>query len=89
MTQELKDKWVAALRSGDYVQNRGEIEDMFDGGLCCLGVLGKVSRHKRSIRGYDLVDGGTRDVCVWMNDEEKKSFIEIADWVEANVVVDS
>ncbi len=37
MNQEIKVKWVAALRSGDYNQGKGSLksEDKF----CCLGVL--------------------------------------------------
>lgn len=41
MDTELKAKWVAALRSGEYQQARGTL---FDGeGYCCLGVLCKVA----------------------------------------------
>jgi hypothetical protein len=37
MNPEIKAKWVAALRSGEYKQGRGQLrsEDRF----CCLGVL--------------------------------------------------
>ncbi len=37
MNQEIKQKWVAALRSGEYKQGQGELNG--DGGYCCLGVL--------------------------------------------------
>lgn len=37
MPKELKEKWFAALRSGEYQQGYGKL---FDGtGYCCLGVL--------------------------------------------------
>ena len=41
MPKEIKDKWIAALRSGEYKQAK---HVMFDkvidgGGYCCLGVL--------------------------------------------------
>jgi len=41
MTQELKDKWVAALRSGKYKQTSGVLKRMESGACsyCCLGVL--------------------------------------------------
>lgn len=40
MNKELVDKWVAALRSGEYKQTESVL---FDGtGYCCLGVLCKV-----------------------------------------------
>ena len=37
MRAEIKDKWVAALRSGEYVRTRETLRD--DYGFCCLGVL--------------------------------------------------
>jgi hypothetical protein len=41
MDPKLKADWVAALRSGDFQQTRGNLES--DGGFCCLGVLCKVA----------------------------------------------
>jgi len=39
MNPEIKAKWVAALRSGEYRQtDRGVLNDG-EGGWCCLGVL--------------------------------------------------
>lgn len=38
---ELKFKWTSALRSGEYKQGKGYLED--DGKFCCLGVLCKVA----------------------------------------------
>lgn len=37
MNQEMKAKWVEALRSGKYAQTRNRLRD--DKGYCCLGVL--------------------------------------------------
>jgi hypothetical protein len=39
MPQESKDKWVAALRSGDYKQGVGCLYTKTDNAYCCLGVL--------------------------------------------------
>ena len=36
-TQELKDKWLEALRSGEYSQTTETLKD--ENGFCCLGVL--------------------------------------------------
>jgi hypothetical protein len=41
MNPELKQKWLAALRSGEYKQARGYLKTEF--GYCCLGVLCDVS----------------------------------------------
>lgn len=45
MNPELKAKWIAALRSGNYAQCRAALKDRIDHknpghyGYCCLGVL--------------------------------------------------
>ena len=44
MNKELKDKWVAALRSGKYVQGTGNLQS--GGRYCCLGVLCDVAGVK-------------------------------------------
>ena len=41
MDQELKAKWVAALRSGTYTQGRAKLKDEA-GAMCCLGVLREI-----------------------------------------------
>ena len=38
MNQEIKAKWVNALRSGDYEQGQGALKNP-NGQYCCLGVL--------------------------------------------------
>src|SRR5262249_36155352 len=38
MNPAVKKLWVAALRSGDYVQGRGRLRNA-DYSFCCLGVL--------------------------------------------------
>lgn len=44
MNAELKAKWIAALRSGEYKQGRGKLKrnDLY----CCLGVLCEVADIK-------------------------------------------
>lgn len=41
MKKEVADKWVAALRSGEYAQTRELLRDRQ--GFCCLGVLCDIS----------------------------------------------
>lgn len=46
MAPELKARWIAALRSGQFKQCDGQLrEDLDDGSCayCCLGVLGEVA----------------------------------------------
>lgn len=48
---EIKAKWVAALRSGEYPQCTGALTNGI-GGYCCLGVLREIE-PKRAIQGAE------------------------------------
>lgn len=37
MKKELKERWITALRSGNYKQSQGCLQDQY--GWCCIGVL--------------------------------------------------
>ena len=39
MKKEIAEKWVAALRSGEYKQTKGKLADVERAEHCCLGVL--------------------------------------------------
>jgi hypothetical protein len=43
MTQELKTKWLTALRSGEYKQGIGVLRSAESDSYCCLGVLCDIS----------------------------------------------
>lgn len=88
-------RWVAALRSGKYKQGMGKLYIHAENSYCCLGVACKVARvpSDKILGGFllsyflpisyrlgltvtqekDLVD---------LNDRYKKSFEEIADYIE-------
>lgn len=71
MTAETRQKWVQALRSGDYTQISGLLwypkvnnVEVVGGGFCCLGVFMKVclgftpdSRHYFKELGSSLKEG--------------------------------
>jgi hypothetical protein len=44
MPQELKDKWIEALESGEYKQGKNTLCTP-DGAYCCLGVLEQVAEN--------------------------------------------
>lgn len=104
MDATYKEKWLEALRSGNYEQGKGFLKNWDK--YCCLGVL--CSIHPDTVadgsgfvikgeRGYhdtylpDTIaenlglDENTLDNLVDMNDEEGKTFSEIADWIEVNL----
>jgi hypothetical protein len=51
MNADVKAKWVAALRSGEYKQTRGVLADKQ--GFCCLGVLCEIAVRGGAIDDYD------------------------------------
>jgi len=97
MNAELKAKWIEALRSGRYKQGRGFLRNANDE-FCCLGVLCDIvdpSRWEKNgnkacawdgLRMYppDYLEPSMTRQYPHMNDVQKLSFNEIADFVEAN-----
>lgn len=114
---DLRQKWIAALRSGDFKQGRGLLGNEMKGykEYCCLGVLVEVSDIPKSwedngfLRCYgtfDDADGNPinyssspscipvslrnavglscmdADKLMHMNDVEKATFEEIANYLE-------
>ena len=60
MREYVKDKWIAALKSGKYKQTRGCLND--GNGYCCLGVLCEVF-----IAEGNVLDVGTKGSVVTYN----------------------
>lgn len=88
MRPDLKKEWVKALRSGEYKQCQGNLHGA-TGTHCCLGVLDVIVKAKEPntrngplLKAFYKIDWGT---FIRMNDDEGKSFNEIADWIEENV----
>lgn len=53
MNAELKAKWIAALRSGEYIQGRSYLKSHSREGEtkhCCLGVLAEICGYESSVR---------------------------------------
>lgn len=53
MNPEVKAKWVAALRSGEYKQHKHALRSEDGAAFCCLGVLCDISK----IADWELVNG--------------------------------
>ena len=96
MNAELKAKWVAKLRSGEYEQHKGRLRSKSGKRHCCLGVLCDITaRYSTSWQWWNggdtvpnLSEHGVfmRDAIhlADMNDKGKK-FPEISDYIEANL----
>src|SRR3954468_6246696 len=58
MDQIIKQKWVEALRSGEYKQTQNYLKDPT--GYCCLGVLAEVC-------GMKIISGDTEESSNYFN----------------------
>ena len=91
-------EWIAALRSGKYIQGYGRLDD---GVSCCaFGVACRLMSDKLEINPLTGAYDGhvitppdavikalgltifTVSTIMWMNDAENRSFKEIADYLE-------
>lgn len=95
---ELKARWVAALRSGDYTQTRFNLARDDLGiravnrsearSFCCLGVLSYIAGDKTLM--YDHLPPKVQDEAINRNDGRAafkgspQTFSQIADWIEVN-----
>ncbi|MBA3761774.1 MAG: hypothetical protein H0X04_00325 [Chthoniobacterales bacterium] len=101
LTPALKKKWVEALRSGKYRQARSSLCSRDKSNhvkYCCLGVYIKICGAKFAgpflhyKDGYssttlpdEIIPGRVQGECIQLNDIEKKSFKQIADYIEKEV----
>lgn len=108
LDKEIAEKWVAALRSGEYKQGIGVLYNKRNNTFCSLGVLGavcgndlkdmtsmgilssiidnKVPNHiMKQLNGNSPTSITLSGRLINLNDRTKKSFCEIADWIEENV----
>jgi len=93
LPREFAEKWVAALRSGEYKQSTKNLYN--DAGYCCLGVACKIEGISDDAM-FGVVYPNIKWVpehlqynnlqieCANLNDQQHKSFPEIADWIEQN-----
>lgn len=93
MNKKQAQKWIDALRSGEYKQGKGTLQNKL--GYCCLGVLCKISiplEKQDLLRGY--LYGGVprhqsnalqwiRDVNFDMADKAGNSFSRLNDIEDA------
>lgn len=54
MNPRIKQRWLDALRSGEYKQTTGNLQD--SNGFCCLGVLCDLHAQERSTKWVRLID---------------------------------
>lgn len=93
LPKEFAEKWVAALRSGDYKQADQKYYDRSTDCYCANGVGYKIQGAIFNENGT-INSSGPRliqipmslwEEVVYLNDTNGRTFSEIADWIEANV----
>ena len=60
MKPEIKQKWIDALRSGEYVQGNGKLNT---GAFCCLGVLCDLAAKENLVKWEAELEYGWK-VCI-------------------------
>lgn len=96
MNPEVKAKWVAALRSGEYKQSRERVLADGRGGFCCLGVLCDLyakatgSQWEPDVGGLALPNGGLyyppEFVREWASFHEDQQLVSIGSHEESVAV---
>jgi hypothetical protein len=99
LNPEQKEKWLTALRSGEYKQGSRQLRNS-DGRYCCIGVYAVCNGIEISKDGMNMLEKGSAVHYLplqkqigpgevgnlWsMNDAGGKSFLEIADYIEQNL----
>jgi hypothetical protein len=101
LPKAFKNKWLKALRSGDFQQANGYLYDKYTDSYCCLGVAAKlcgVSHFggscfiipKSGLRGIDkvpslLVGDSGIPDDLARMNDKGHDFEEIADYIETNL----
>lgn len=94
MNADIKAKWTAALRSEQLIQCQHALQRGYPAvAYCCLGVLAQLVAPKDLLLYSDVKAAGVRDdvasQLMALNDDEGKTFPEIADWIDLHIPVTS
>lgn len=79
---DYKDKWIAALRSGEYEQGRDVLCDRY-GHYCCLGVLAELDgallpdANEHGERGVRDHTYGPINHCMYLGEGERLATIKV------------
>ena len=81
MNEEIKKKWVGALRSGEYKQGRSILYNREDNTFCCLGVLCDLAVKEGIVT---TIVGTTEDIvdCTFFGMEKAYEYLpeEVMEW---------
>jgi hypothetical protein len=97
LDDEVKERWVKALRGGEYKQGRRALKTYMPDktcAYCCLGVLLMIERgncwdtpgdpYAYVSRKYFKDHDNPIKTLIELNDDKRAGFSQIADYIEAN-----
>lgn len=89
MNQDVKTRWLAALRSGDYKQGKGTLRNKKDQ-YCCLGVLTQLAVEDGVIAPPKLEDNDfaeSEDTSALYHYDGDSAYLSstVADWAELDI----
>ena len=79
---EIKEKWVAALRSGEYKQTRGYLSN--SNGFCCLGVLCDLHSKETRVPWETIPGRENSGIQMYLNQASDLS-IKVAEWAAETI----
>lgn len=100
MNKELKQRWIEALRSGNYKQGRFCLRVKRYDSFCCLGVLADLIDPNAWTKEPPLDQFKWNDFSCYLGEDNLSeeiqlplsrmndagfNFLEIADWIDKNV----
>lgn len=105
MKKELRDRWCAALRSGEYRQGRDALQPE-DDRFCCIGVLASIVAPELWDHEEGLHDGAVGEMsprvreltglsaldegrAIGWNDKDEHDFATIAELIEHEIPIDN
>lgn len=81
MNQEIKARWVAALRSGEYAQSKDCLNN--GNGFCCLGVLSDLYAREHGVEWIPPREG--KNHYTLSNDDEGREYYpseRVIEWAQ-------
>lgn len=80
MKKELKERWITALRSGDYSQSQGCLQDQY--GWCCLGVLCDIVDSTKWCEPDESYEGSVQEYNYDFGDDQWLEDMPPRKWLE-------
>lgn len=93
LSKQTCQRWIKALRSGDYQQGQGHLKQGNQHGtrFCCLGVLHEISDYPANKANNELepgqgLPGNIMFTLIKYNDNDDRDFDMIADHIERHLL---